>query len=85
MAVELETGSGTTLSYSRWVWRPIWDYVRNQYPQYGDHIHTRVPDGDALTADDARALAELLRADCVSGEVASYYQSKFDRFFCRKQ
>lgn len=63
-----------------WWWHPLWEYCQITYPQICDKVlYGHSNDGDGLKAEDAKALALLLRKDISSGKVLRYSNKREKR------
>lgn len=56
-----------------WGWHPLWEYVERNHPEIAVKVEAgHSNDGDGLGAEDAAALADLLREDLRSGQAHVY-------------
>lgn len=56
-----------------WGWHPLWEYVEDNYPEIAELVeHAHSNDGDGLDAEKSLMLAELLKADFITGKAEEY-------------
>lgn len=55
-----------------WWWHPLWDYCLNVSYVAQQVKNGHYNEGDGLNAEDAKLLAETLRAEIASGRCAEY-------------